>query len=174
MRSLKELTEEYMLHEYPNLEQFVDQQSAICNRIDEIFDSESAPSGWEQHWPPAHSRETYKEVEMMVTEEELKLLSDEYINRRTPKIIQPEPEMKKPTFEMKIEYDLLRTYYHDDETKPCIDKKCTRSVSSGDQCFIDTNTNGIYCADCGINERYLRKKASQREGPPRKIIGLDI
>lgn len=174
MKTLDELIEEFVLHQYPILEQFVDSQSAICARIDEIFDSESAPSGWEQHWPPEASRETYKEVEMLVTEDELKLLSDRYIHLRNPVIAKPiEETVVIPTFDMKVEFGLLRTLYLNKDIVQCIDKKCTRDVIPQDQCFIDTKTNGIYCYDCGVSERYHRKKRKGQKGPPRKIIGLN-
>jgi len=45
----------------------------------------------------------------------------------------------------------------------CADPKCGRMVVHNAPCFIDSQTGGVWCDDCGKCERYARKRAAMRE-----------
>lgn len=63
---------------------------------------------------------------------------------------------------MKIIFGLLETIYTNENPEECADEKCFRLVNEDDVCFIDTQTNDIFCKSCGQCERYHRKKKNER------------
>jgi hypothetical protein len=63
---------------------------------------------------------------------------------------------------LKKEYGLIQTFSPHPEGILCFDAKCGRSVNFMEKCFID-EAGGVYCQNCGVCERYTRKKAAQRE-----------
>lgn len=55
-------------------------------------------------------------------------------------------------------------YFGEDDQ--CADKGCTRILTQGDDCFIDTIRDGkMLCDLCGKCLRYSRKKAAERGEP---------
>ncbi len=63
---------------------------------------------------------------------------------------------------MKIKFGLLETIFTSENPEDCADEHCLRLVNEDDVCFIDTQTNDIFCKSCGQCERYHRKKEEER------------
>jgi hypothetical protein len=63
---------------------------------------------------------------------------------------------------MNVRFGLLETLLTESDTIICSDNKCGRDVMFGEACFIDIQTNNVYCESCGKCLRYERKKEEER------------
>jgi hypothetical protein len=58
-------------------------------------------------------------------------------------------------------YGLLLTFFPESGVI-CSDEKCGRPVQFLEKCFIDMQTQEVYCEPCGQCVRYERKMAEKR------------
>lgn len=61
-----------------------------------------------------------------------------------------------------IHQGLIETTFHGDGEAVCSgqDPFCGRVLTPGMECFVDVETEGVWCLDCGKCERYHRSRSS--------------
>jgi len=62
---------------------------------------------------------------------------------------------------MQIKYGLMEVPFGGKEPQKCADDKCIRYIKPVEECMIDVANSNVYCPECGVCERYARKKAEQ-------------
>ena len=62
---------------------------------------------------------------------------------------------------MEIKFGFLQTKVTTEEEK-CKAANCARIMRTDDDCFIDVQSNAVFCDECGKCERYSRKKEQER------------